>query len=77
VSSSCCIDPRPGAHTTLLAYIVPRNDTVLVRGRKRRFHEETYVCDAPLVLYEPPTVAGNSLLLCNNCGTQNAPEEQG
>ena len=55
----------------------PRDETVLVRGRRRR---ETYVCagcSAPLILYEPPTVVGDSLLLCNRCGTHNALEAQG
>lgn len=54
----------------------PPGDTVLVRGCER---EETYVCGggcAPLVLREQPTVASSALLLCNNCGSHNAPEER-
>jgi hypothetical protein len=56
----------------------PGNDTVLVRGC-RDSHEATYVCGGcgvPLLLYVPPSVAGEALLLCNNCGTHNAPEAE-
>jgi hypothetical protein len=72
--------PAPGPDTLGVmrkADGAPRDDTVLVRGCRR---PEIYACGgcgAPLILYGPPTVVGDSLLLCNGCGTHNAPEAQG